>query len=146
MDIRSILNRKSKPSFLIRAYAVPVDRPNDPDRKWFSFDPVEIYPATINRIYHCLTTGEYPTELIQAGDLRNPTSVAEMYLAEARLIDPQAWKYALIPRSELNEEHVLQARARALELARRWFTQALHVSVGASIGIHILKGDGSFRL
>ena len=144
MDLRSLFSKKPKSGYRIQAYAMPENRPVEPDRQWFAFDPVEIYPATIQRIQQVLQTGEYPTELIQPGD--NPTSVAEFYLSEARGIDPDAWQYALTPRSQLADEFVLQSRARALELARRWFTQALHVLVGAPIGIHILKGDGSFRL
>lgn len=144
MDLRSLFSRKARPAYRIHAYAVPENRPADPGRQWFAFDPAEIYPATLQRIQHVLQTGEYPSELIQRGD--NPTGVAEAYLSEARAIDPDAWQVALVPRSEVSDEAVLQTRARLLDLARRWFTQAIHVLVGAPIGIHILKGDGSFRL
>jgi len=144
MDLRALFSRKTRPAYRIRAYAVPESRPADPSRQWFAFDPAEIYPATLQRIQGVLQTGEYPSELIQPGD--HPTSVAEFYLSEARLIDPDAWQYALTPRCQLADETMLQSRARLLELARRWFTQALHVAVDAPVGIHILKGDGSFRL
>lgn len=110
--------------------------------------PSVMYPATIERILSLLDGGELPQELVEnhAAVEVDPRGVARLYLADARAIPAQAWKWALQKREQFTAGGEIQARAMALEVARRWFTQALHVQrAGKAIRVHILR-DEAYRL
>jgi hypothetical protein len=135
-DIMSLVTREERPGQGIA---------------WYAVSPEEAYPATIARIREVLVSGEIPQELVEdyaALDV-DPRGVARQYLGEARAVPEAGWKLALQERQgfdDTRQEMELAARRQALETARRWFTQALHVATGgAAMGVHILR-DVRFRL
>ncbi len=114
----------------------------------FAVQPGEMYPATIKRILAVLDGSEFPHELVEnhAPVDVDPRGVARLYLADARSVPAQAWGWALKARKKITDMGEIQARALALEVARRWFTQALHVQCeGRPMRLHILK-DEAYRL
>jgi len=91
------------------------------ERVRLEVDPGEMYPRTIEDIRHSLATDtDYPLLMIKA-------MVKELPV--------EAWDLALVgEKSEL--------RARALEVARLWFTEKLHQTISHhSMTLHILKDD-----
>ncbi len=131
---------------------VSIEERDDPERVvWYGVDPDIIYPATVKRIREVLASGEIPQELVDPSSPLevDPRGVARLYLSDASRVPADAWQLALTPRGEFDEESpALSDRAFALEVARRWFTQALHVMAGGNgtgMGIHILK-DERYRL
>ena len=132
---------------------VKIEKRDDPDgRTWYAVDPDIVYPATIKRIQAVLKSSEIPQELVDpASPIEvDPRGVARLYLSDASRVPADAWKLALIPRGEFDQDSpALGDRAFALEVARRWFTQALHVQTGGNgsgMGIHILAKDKAYRL
>lgn len=123
----------------------------DPAQAWFAVHPAVVYPKTIERIQEVLANGGLPQELVEnhAPEEVDPRGVARLYLSDARKVPAEGWGLALRDRSEFNyqdDPEKLDARAQALEVARRWFTQALHTANdGKPIGVHILR-DLRFRL
>lgn len=89
-------------------------------RPWCVADPDQVYPATIAHI-----------RAVLAG-LAQPGPTVAQYVARARQLPPEAWDLALAPRErfEPDDARALAIRGEALEVARQWFTEALHVSVG----------------
>jgi hypothetical protein len=112
----------------VMAYARREKREEDLGCEWYAFLPSEIYPATLARIYQARNEDEAPEELIDPKSPL-PKGIAEYYQNRARSFSDEAF--------ELNTEE----REALLELARLWFTQALHVRVERPIGVHILKDD-----
>lgn len=133
--------------YKILSLATPEKRDDDKGYNWYAVDPAVVYPETVKRILDVLQSGELPQELVddKAPVEIDPRSVARQYLAEARSMPEKAWEWSLTDRTEFKDPEQITARAAALELARRWFTQALHVAVGGSLGVHILK-DERFKL
>lgn len=114
------------------------------NRLWYIVNPHEIYPATIERIQEVLQTGQAP-ELVDPTSTA-PNGVESLYIQEARSIPESAWRWALEDRGNFTDPKTIALRAQALDLARRWYTQALHVQVaGQSMGLHI-SGDSRYRL
>ncbi len=129
------------PDYDVMQYAAPEDRSDE--RAWFSFTPDQIYPYTLRRII-AVRLGAAPDELIDPASAV-PNGVALSYLAMAKEISEQALYAAMVPKSDCRP-WVIDERAKALNLARLWFTQALHVRMhGTPIGVHILKDD-AYRL
>ena len=118
----------------------PEERGDD-SYSWFSAEPGKIYPATIARIKEVLESGELPAELVDynAPAEVDPRAAARLHLGEAKGVKPAAWESALTGKPGD------PARAEALEVARRWFTQALHVAVNKPLGLHILN-DPAYKL
>jgi hypothetical protein len=76
--------------------------------------------------------------------LSDPAVSARHYLAQARAVDPRAWDWALQDRRRWprDPQHAeVMMRARALEVARLWFTHALHNAIEEPVMLHILKDD-----
>jgi hypothetical protein len=119
------------------------ERPR-PGHVWFACDPGIIYPAVIARIREVLKSGEFPNELVDLNTPpeADPRGVARTYLTIARTIQPEAFKWALQEHDRFYSNYTdieIVRRAQALELARLWFTQALHVQAGGDgtpIGVH----------
>lgn len=107
--------------------AEPEERPDD-EYTWWAVTPSRMYPATLRVIEYCLKTQQIPAGQGQ-------------YYAEAQRLPAEAWRWARVHRDQVPAEH-LPTRAAALDLARRWFIEALHQETGAPIGVHILaEGD-----
>lgn len=120
------------------------------ERPWFTCDPEKIFPAVIARITQVLEDGEFPQELVDNNSQSeiDPRGVARQYLARAKKINPEAWQWALQDRGIFYKQEPIKERAAALDLARLWFTQALHVQVGGDgtpLGIHWLNRP-AFRM
>ncbi len=130
------------PDYDVMQYAIPEDR-SDERYTWFGFVPDQIYPYTLRRII-TVRAGAAPDELIDPHS-SVPNGVALSYLAMAKEISEQALYAAMIPKGDC-QPWVIEERAKALNLARLWFTQALHVRMnGTPIGVHIWKDD-AYRL
>ena len=125
-------------------------RAKEKDRKWFEADPAKIYPATVKRIKQVIKGGILPEELLDYSPDRDPMvspgAGAMMYVRDAKQINANAWIWALKPRSGFTKAEQIGARALALEIARRWFTRALHMQLkGEPLGLHITKNE-DYRL
>lgn len=111
---------------------------------WYATQPAVMYPATIARIGEVIASGEMPPELVGSSNPEaDPMAAAREYRLQARRLPAEAWKLAAAPAPSDPEKR--RVRAEALELARKWFTRALKLAVGKSLGLHILKDPG-FRL
>lgn len=113
----------------------------DDGRTWYTCNPEIIYPAVIARIQEIISSGELPDELVDhKGNVEiDPRGIARTYASRAKALPLQSWDYALQARDKIQDAQVLAIRAEALNLARLWFTQALHVSVGGNgtaLGMH----------
>ena len=76
----------------------------------------------------------------------SPGAGAMMYVRDSKQVNPNAWGWALKPRKSFTKAEQIGARALALELARRWFTRALHMQMkGEPIGLAISKNE-DYRL
>lgn len=123
------------------------DRPKDANRSWFAVDPDVIYPVTISRIQEVLAADVYPEELSDpATDPRiDSRSAGKIILNDAKRVSEEEWDNALKHRQSfdgIKDIRKIELRAFALDVARRWFTQALHVQVGGDrtpMGLHILE-------
>ncbi len=119
-------------------------------REWYEVVPSKIYPATVERIKQVMKEGVLPKELLDHSLDRDPMVApgtgAMMYVRDARQVNVSAWEWALQPRSDFTKAEQIGARALALEIARRWFTRALHMQMKSEpIGIVITK-DENYRL
>lgn len=119
----------------------PENRDAGDDRTWFRCDPAVVYPEVIERIQEVIKSGELPQELVDNASPAeiDPRGVARMYLSRAKAVDAAGWKYALQAREKFTDPEKILLRAEALEIARLWFTQALHVQVGGNgtpLGVH----------
>lgn len=129
--------------------AKKLDR-TDGDVTWFEVKPAKIFPATVKRILQVIEEGILPKELLDYSPQRDPMvspgAGAMMYVRDAKQINPEAWGWALKSRKEFTKAEEIGARALALELARRWFTRALHMTMkGGPIGLRI-TADEKYRL
>lgn len=129
--------------------AKKLDR-SDAGATWYEVKPAKVYPATVKRILEVMKEGILPKELLDYSPSRDPMvspgAGAMMYVRDARQINPEAWGWALKPREEFTKAEEIGSRALALELARRWFTRALHMTMeGEPIGIRITE-DEKYRL
>lgn len=132
--------------FDAKSLATIEDRPKD-EYTWYAVDPGIIYPATIERIVTVLTFNVYPEELNDPATHPQIDSRAagRIILNAAAEIPAKGWTDALKPRDtfdNLKDAEAVKVRAAALDIARRWFTQALHVQEGGDgtpLGIHILE-------
>lgn len=114
----------------------------------YEIAPADLYPATVARIQEALADGGVPEELIDPAPIDPriaPAQAAQAYMSQAAAIPADGWRLALLPRSEVTKQANINLRAQALELARRWYTRALHMAVGAPLGLHILL-DEDYRL
>jgi hypothetical protein len=108
---------------------------------WFAVKPAEIYPAALADIKEALQKemGDIPQEFrtvfIEARDVGKKQGVPR----------DEAFALALKPRAGLQSPKKIQARAAALEAARRWFTRCLKEQFKKPFGLHILK-DGAYQL
>jgi hypothetical protein len=146
-QIRKLLGRETQPALAFDALGLAQPEPRGDDREWYAVDPGVIYPAAIERIRQVLATGETPDELTQydCPPEVDPRSAGRLIVMDAQQVQVEAWGWALIPKGNLMPEQ-WPARAFALEVARRWFTQALHCAVRKPLGLHILAGDGRYKL
>lgn len=123
------------------------ERANDQGYQWYTIDPDVVYPATVVRMRAAIDGGEIaPAELVdpRTPPEIDPRGVARRYMAEAKGLPEDAWGVVLMTREQAFEHldgERRKLRVKALDLARRWITQALHVAAGVSIGIHVLKDE-----
>lgn len=119
------------------------------ERSWFAADPDLFYPATIKRIKEVLNKDVYPIELADPAtrpeiDMR---AAGRLIFTDAKNVSAKGWENALKPKGAFEQsKHAedLVMRAFALDVARRWFTQALHVQAGGDrtpMGLHILDTE-----
>lgn len=105
-----------------------------PGARRFEIEPSEMYPVVLTDLQNAVKTN------------RVVSAALETYKTQAAQLDPEAWKLATVPRGELSSPAALIVRSRALELARRWFTEHLHQFIDhAPLELHILK-DKDWRL
>jgi hypothetical protein len=108
---------------------------------WFAVRPAEIYPAAIAEIKEALQKkmGDIPQEFrtvfIEARDVGKKQGIPRN----------EAFALALKSRAGLQSPKKVDARAAALEAARRWFTRALKEQFKKPFGLHILK-DEAYQL
>jgi hypothetical protein len=97
------------------------------DRQWFEVDPNEMYPRAL-------------AELQDAVKQRMPPSGALLlYYSAATGLNDDAWRYAYLPLDKC-PDYARPYRAAALELARLWYTEKLHRTIGsAPMGLRILR-------
>jgi hypothetical protein len=137
-----LLKRLRKPDYFVLRYAKPEKR-NDPQYKWYAFEPNVIYPVTVKRIQEVVASREIPGELVDSKPTPgvDPYSVAINYANWAKALPDDAWTFALKTRDSFILPQEITLRAEALNLARLWFTQALSVAVGEAVGVHILNDE-----
>lgn len=111
----------------------------------YQVEPGEMYPAMLDHI-EAVLAGEDPYENVMArsaGDVR-------LYHSQAQRLDSQAWGLARVPRDDFDDAadvEDLMLRGEALEIARLWFTALMRQAIRyRPLGLHILAGDGSWRL
>lgn len=131
----------------VMAYARKTTVAGFPETDWYLVKPSEIYPATVARIVEAIQTPEVvPAELIDnSPTCLLPDGVARSYLTQAMMLPARAWDLTLLPVGLVPDED-RKPRAQALELARHWFTEAIHNKIGRSIGIVIDAEDGAYAL
>lgn len=95
-------------------------------------DPADLYPAAIAHIRSRLQTASVPD-----GALRQEWDTA-------LTLPTDAWEAALVDGSALVGP-AREARAAALECARRWFTEVLHQAIGGPMQLKITK-DLTYKL
>ncbi len=98
-----------------------------------------MYPAVIDHIKECLNSGAKGDGVIR-----------DQYYPQARNLPAEAWGLALTPFQEAVNlpDAQRQQRNKALELARLWFTELLHRSIGGDgTPLHlVLLPDRKWRL
>lgn len=144
--IRKALDRYDGP-FDVLKYATPYNHPTSTEHSWYAFEPSQIYPATIRRMQEAALSDSLPLELVETSEKGPNDGVAKAYLAQVKaLASANTLEHGFI-------EHGVYAsgtleyvnRIVTLELARLWFTQALHVRIGGPIGVKILN-DKRYKL
>jgi len=113
----------------------------------FVVKPSEIYPAMIAEIKAILGDDKLAPDKFL--DLKGTPNPLRMYYDEAKSLGADGMDLALVPHAETSD---LKAsgkidRNRALECARKWFTELLHQSIGGKpMGLRILAEDKAFKL
>jgi hypothetical protein len=119
---------------------VKIEEREDPGgRKWYVTDPAEFYPFAVGALLEALD-----------GKWSAPKDCAQ-YLDVARMHGKDPYALALTPRDNfksdtLQERMIVALRSQALENARLFATALLKARTPEPMGLHILKGDGNFRL
>jgi hypothetical protein len=108
--------------------AVPVDPTNEGYENRFDIDPNKMYPATVAHIVGVLDKQAQPDGALQ-----------QEYV-KALALPAEAWAVALASKADCAPE-LVEARAEALTIARRWFTEILQSAVGGPINPHITKNE-----
>lgn len=109
----------------------------DDDREWYYLERSIVYPATVARIGEVITKPEMASELVDHKSA-NPYGPAMSLEGEARAMGVGNLELALLPKSNCPPD-AAATRVKALDLVRRWYTQALHVACGGDgtgIGLH----------
>ena len=120
------------------------ERENINDRTYYAVDPAKVYPATVKEIVRRLDEEDVPARYVQAGGEIRDNPLLRLF-GRAKEIPPQAWDHALESRENYPAK-AREARGKALEIARLWFTEVLHQENDyAPLGVHILK-DERYRL
>lgn len=133
----------------------------------FEVSASDIYPGMIAEIQGMIADGENEarqkmlphlfgdevegfTALQKKGmmEVANQSPIARVYLGRAMMVPQGAWEMALQPVSEEMSQENREARAEALEVARLWFTELLHMSVDyRPMSLRITKDEGNtYRL
>jgi hypothetical protein len=99
---------------------------------WYTVDPNDLYPAALAHVHTALGFDKPDGALAQEWDA-------------GQMLPPDIWARAARESREDFDDEGLAARAAALEIARRWFTELLHKANGQPIGLHIEK-DERWRL
>lgn len=125
------------------ALATVEDRPGVIDRTYYAIAPAALYEASIAHLRAALADGRPPRRMVIVDDEEIDNALRPIF-DEARGIPPHAWDLALAPADGLDPADREQRR-RALDVARRWFTEWLHQQLDyAPLGLHITK-DERFR-
>jgi len=99
----------------------------------------QMYPAMLGHIQECLTNGAKGDGVIR-----------DQYYPQAQAMPAEAWELALTPFTEAVglPDAKQKQRNKALELARLWFTELLHRSIGGDgTPLHlVLLPDRKWRL
>ena len=112
---------------MLNVFEHAVEEPREgEDHKWFAVETGTAYPATVAHILDVLEK-----EVQQQGYLNT-------LLGAARQLPAEAWDHALLAKDQVAEDQ-LTARAQALDITRKWFTEMLHTAVGGPIGVHLTK-------
>lgn len=144
--IKRVLNKYDGP-FDVLAYATPYNHPTSNEHSWYAFEPSAIYPVTIRRMQEAALSDSPPVELVETSEKGPNDGVARAYLAQvqalasANALDRGLEEHGVYAEGTLEYVH----RIQTLELARLWFTQALHVRIGGPIGVKILN-DKRYKL
>jgi len=134
----------------------------------FIVDPSVMYPAMIEEILEIIESGDIRSATQVLGDravadlpedyppqvkaavrdwATDRSPIVRMYLPKALSLPEDAWESALSSASDDMPAEQRSARAEALEVARAWFTELLHVSIEYKpMSIQILAGDYTYRL
>lgn len=96
-------------------------------------DPADLYPQTIAHIRQRLLTESAPD-----GALRQEWD-------QALTLPRDAWDLALVAATDDMPAPDRAARAAALEIARRWFTEVLHQAIGGAMQLRITR-DLTYKL
>lgn len=124
-------------------------------RTWYDIDPDLMYPAVIQYL------GDSQQELIELNKQSEAQLVtlaldgnkAAHFVLKARQtisllhqVGIEDWYLAICPRSDFEDgtgaaNASAQRRGIALEVARLFFTEALHQATKGPIGVHILKAE-----
>lgn len=99
--------------------ARPVPDPTGEGRMGFEVDAGTLYPRAVDDLKECVEYCQAPVE----------GSPLLTYYRQARLLNDSAWEVAMGPKPE-GDGFERQTRATVLELARLWFTELLHESIG----------------
>lgn len=127
--------------FPVMRYAKREDR-TDKGCIWFAVNPDRMFPAILSHIERAMKRGRsWATRGLEP---RSAMAVGTL-LASALALPPNSWGLARKLPEEVGADRM--HRARALEVARLWFTELLHAEIGyRKLGVHILKGSGRWRL
>jgi hypothetical protein len=105
------------------------DGPDLDERHLVIVSAPELFLGVIKRIRYVLATkGLVPAELIDiepANEHVDPRQAALHLLDAARQLPPQAWILAFKERDLLTDPEAIELRAKALTIARLWFTRAI---------------------
>lgn len=125
----------------------------------YTADPDDVYPAVIQYLrddpeWRLLAAepDSTLTRFILEGSSNAATAqfilMARQTVMEALHIPTDDWELALAPRSAFTERErgKLKRREAALEVARRFFTEALHQAVGQAILLHLTPRREEWRL
>ena len=115
--------------FNVMDYAKPTEADPGSDRITFIVDPNEMYPAMIAFLKERL-------------DQPAPTGYFRVLFAILTNIPDEIFAAALKPLDELDNEEARVLRASVLEVARKAFTEMLHLAIGQQpMHLRILKNE-----